>query len=400
MRSSLLVPLIGALLCGSTPAAQEALEPPRAPGWIFTPAFSVGGTWDDNVLLVFREETIPKDYGSALNPSFDLDFTGRQTQLSVGYDGSFVLYRTVTELNSVEQTGSVAFEHQPNKRVTVFASEAFNLAPTTDALNMGGIPFYRVGSQSNTAGGGVEASLARHTTMRTAYTLNVVDFDFDDVAGQQLRGGYSHLLEFGLSQVLSPRLSLGGEYSFQRAVVAGRIDRPEFPDERFSIHNALGTVTYQISPTLTISGGVGVARLRASQTLRPQTGPALRAGITHRGRRAVVTASYHRSFVPSYGFGGTFQNEEWLGSVLVPFARNRVYLDGSVAYLNNEALQLLQPSLRSLWYSTKVGYRATRWLSVEGFYNRVSQEAEFARGNLSRNVIGFQVVTSKPMKLR
>jgi hypothetical protein len=284
MRTSLLVPLITAVLClGSTPAAQEALEPQRAPGWIFTPAFSVGGTWDDNVLLLFREESTPKDYGSALNPSLDLDFTGRQTQLSVGYDGSFVLYRTISELNSVAQTASASFEHRPTKRVTIFAHEAFDVAPTTDALDLGGIPFYRVGSQSNSAGGGVEANLARHTTMRAAYTLHIVDFDFDDLVGQQLRGGHGHLLEFGLSQAISPQLSIGGEYTFQRALVAGRLDLPEFPDERFSIHNALGTVTYQLSPTLTISGGLGVARLLASLTQGAQTGPAVRAGLTRRG---------------------------------------------------------------------------------------------------------------------
>jgi len=401
MRTSLLVPLITAVLCsGSTPGAQEALEPQRVPGWIFTPAFSVGGTYDDNVLLLFREATTPKDYGSALSPSVNLDFTGRRTQLSVGYNGSFVLYRTVTELNSVEQTASASFEHRPNKRLTIFANESFNLAPTTDALDLGGIPFYRVGSQSNSAGGGLEAALGRHTTMRGAYTLHIVDFDFDDLAGQQLRGGHGHLLELGLSHALSPHLSVGGEYSFQRALVAGRIDLPEFPDERFSIHSALGTVTYQLNPTVTVSGGFGVARLLASLTQGPQTGPAIRAGITHRGHRAVLSASYQRSFIPSYGFGGTFQNEEWLGSVSVPFARNRAYVDGSVSYFNNDALQADQPSLQSLWFSTKVGYRATRWLSLEGFYNNVSQEAEFARGNLSRNLIGFQVVTRKPMKLR
>ena len=226
MRTSLLVPLITAVLCaGSAPGAQEALEPPRAPGWIFTPTFSAGGTWDDNVLLLFREESTPEDYGSALGPSLNLDFTGRQTQLSVGYDGSFVLYRTVTELNSAAQTVRAAFEHRPNKRVTIVAHEAFNLAPTTDALDLGGIPFYRVGSQSNSAGGGVEATLARHTTMRAAYTLHVVDFDFDDLAGQQLRGGHGHLLEFGLSHALSPRLSVGGEVLLS-ASTGGRPHRP------------------------------------------------------------------------------------------------------------------------------------------------------------------------------
>jgi hypothetical protein len=115
---------------------------------------------------------------------------------------------------------------------------------------------------------------------------------------------------------------------------------------------------------------------------------------------AVLSGSYQRSFIPSYGFGGTFQNEEWVGTVSVPFARNRAYVDGSVSYFNNDALRDDQPSLRSLWFSTKVGYRATRWLRIEGFYNNVSQEADFAPGNLSRNLIGFQVITSKPMKLR
>jgi hypothetical protein len=403
----LFIPLVGAVLSAPlTVAAQTgatetpAAELQRVPGWVFTPALSVGGTWDDNVLVVHREDTKPGDFGSPIGPGLRLDYTGRLTRFSSAYEGSFVLYRELSDLNSSHQTLRASFEHRPTKRLLLFGHEDFTRAPTTDAVELAGIPFYRVGTRSNSVAGGFEAALAEQTSLRAAYTLQSVDFDFDELLGLQLRGGHAHQLEIVLSRSISSRLSIGGDYSLQSAFVAGIPDLPQFPDDRFSIHSAGVTATYQLGPTVTVTGGAGFARLMASLTQEARTGPTFRAGIAHRARRAVVSGGYQRSFVPSFGFGGTFQNEEWNANALIPFARNRAYVNGAVSWLINDTLDAALPTLRSLHLTSTIGYRATRWLRIEGFYTRSTQNTHPVGGTLSRNQVGFQIVTAKPFYLR
>lgn len=380
---------------GPMPAAE------RTPGWIFTPAIGLGGSWDDNVLLVNPGDGPPSDYASPINPSLSLDFTGKRTRFSTGYDGSIVLYQTLDELTSFEQFLRVALEHRATERLTVFLVENFTMAPTTDAIPLnGGVPFHRIGSRTNALGGGFEAALQRDTALRGTYTLRVVDFDFDEQLGRELHGGTSHEFDVILDRSLSPRLTLGAEYGLDNVTVAAGTAVDALSDDRFNIQNAGVTAKYLLTPTVTISGAVGVAHLGAGQTHSARTAPAWRAGITHKMEHAMVSGSYSRSYVPSFGFGGSLQNEEWVGSLIVPFARNRAYAEGGISWFNNDALEPGQPSLRSVWLSSKVGYRVTRWLRVEGYYNRAHQDTRRAGGKLSRNQIGFQVVTARPFKLR
>jgi hypothetical protein len=195
-------------------------------------------------------------------------------------------------------------------------------------------------------------------------------------------------------------LTVGGQYEFTRAIVAGDPRIANGSDDRFNLQRGAFTARYAVSPSINVSGGVGIARIGAGLTHEARTGPAWQLGVTHRGHHALIAASYVRSYVPSFGFGGTFQNEEWNGSVHVPFARNRAYADGSVSWYDNDALEAVQPSLRSVWLSGRLGYRVTRWLRIEGFYSRAQQDSQRPGGRLARNQIGFQIVTSKPMKLQ
>ena len=398
--------LVVIVLAGSSSMHAQTLAPARpeaerTPGWIFTPSIGFGGSWDDNVLLVNPGDEPPSDYASPINPSVSLDFTGKRTRFSTGYDGSVVLYRTLDELTSFEQYLRVALEHRATEHLTIFAQETFTMAPTTAAIPLnGGVPFYRIGSRTNAVGGGFKAALQRHMSLRGAYTLRIVDFDFDQLLGTQLHGGNSHELDVSLDRALSPRLTVGGEYGLDRVTVAAgtAVDRP--PDDRFNIQTGGVTASFLVSPTVTVSGALGITHLGAGLTHQSRTAPAWRAGITHQMQHARLSGSYSRSYVPSFGFGGTLQNEEWVGSVMVPFARNRAYAEGGISWFNNDALELGQPSLRSVWVSGKVGYRVTRWLRMEGFYNRAHQDSRRAGGQLSRNQIGFQVVTARPLKIQ
>lgn len=375
------------------------LEPERPAGWVFTPSLGFGGAWDDNVLLANPGDNPPGDYGTPINPSASLDYTGRRTRFSGGYNGSLVIYRTLHELNSVEQVVRALVEHRATRHVTIFAQENLTLAPTTDALVLSGVPFYRIGSRTNAAGGGLEAALTKYTSVRAAYTLRSVDFEVDEISASQLRGGHEHDAGVSLVRAFTSRFRLGAEYSFRRAIVFGR-EAAGGLEDRFNIQTGGMIMDYRPSPTVSLFGGLGVARLGAGLTHEERIAPDWHVGIAQRGRGSVVSASYRRSFIPSFGFGGTFQNEEWLGNVHVPFARNRAYVDGSVSWFDNEPLEAGQSNLRSVWMSGRMGYRATRWLRIEGFYNRAQQNAQRAGARLGRNQIGFQIVTSKPLPLR
>lgn len=389
-------------LSGQAPA-QSTTEMPREAGWVFTPSLAVGGGWDDNVLLANPGDNPPRDYASPVNPGLSLDFTGRRTQFSTGYLGSYTFYRSVDELSSFEHNVRVRMQHRVTKRVTIFGEDTFARAPTTDALQLAGVPFYRIGSQTNTAAGGLEAALNKYTTLSGRYSLRTVSFDFDELAGRELRGGNAHEAEVSLNRTLSSRLTVGADYSLLRGSLNQPVPlegEPPLADDRFTIQAGGGTVSYRALPTLTLTGGGGVSRISGTVAEESRIGPTVQAGASWQGKYHTANLSYQRSFIPSFGFGGTFQNEELVASVRVPFARNRAYADGSVSWFNNEPLTEDQPDLRWFWITSRVGYRATPWLSVEGYFTRAQQNAQRAGSQLTRNQIGFQVVTSRPMKLR
>jgi hypothetical protein len=166
------------------------------------------------------------------------------------------------------------------------------------------------------------------------------------------------------------------------------------------MQTAIATAQYQVAEGTTISGGFGVAVLGAGLAHEARTGPEWRAGFSQKTGRGVVSVSYQRAYIPSFGFGGTFQNQQWTANIRMPLGRSRAYVDGGFSWLNNQPLDTDQPNLKTMWLNSTFGYYLARWLSVEGFYGRTQQDSQRAGGQLERNQIGFQVVAAKPMKLR
>src|SRR6478672_9872022 len=126
-----------------TPAQQTA------PGWIFTPSISYGGTWDDNVLLVNPGTNPSADYGTPITPGASIDYTGKLTRFSSGYSGAFVRYLTLEQLNSLQQSFHASVDRRVTNRLTFIGQESYTAAPTTDVLQLSGVPFYRIGSRTN-----------------------------------------------------------------------------------------------------------------------------------------------------------------------------------------------------------------------------------------------------------
>jgi len=404
LRPLVVLVIVAGFLMAPIVRAQSSGIPAQqtAPGWIFTPSISFGGTWDDNVLLVNPGTNPPADYGSPITPGASLDYTGKYTRFSSGYSGSFVRYMTLSELNSLQQSLRATVERKATNRLTFFGQESYTAAPTTDVLQLAGVPFYRIGSRSNAATGGVQVALAKHTMLRSSYTLRTVDFENNVFTTSQLQGGHAHDIIASVEQAVSRRLTVGGEYQFSRAIVNGAepIVGVPGPEDRFNMQTATGTIQYLIGPTTTVSGGFGIAMLGDGLTHEARTGPEWRASFAQKAGRSVVSANYRRSYIPSFGFGGTFQNQEWSANIHTPIAHTRAYVDGGFTWLNNDPLDTAQPSLRTKWFTASGGYYLARWLTLEGFYGRTQQDSQRAGGQLERNQLGFQVIAAKPLKLR
>jgi hypothetical protein len=161
----------------------------------------------------------------------------------------------------------------------------------------------------------------------------------------------------------------------------------------------MGGIEQRLNETTTIGGEIGLSRLDVSTIAGSRAGLAFHVRLSRQVQKAIVGASYARSFVPSYSFGGTFQNQELAAHFDLPIVR-RVYASSSFAWRINQPLASIGPNLHSLWYEGHFGYALRPWARIEGFYGHDHQSIARPGGLLDRNRLGIQVITSAPMRLR
>jgi hypothetical protein len=362
-----------------------------APGWNFTPSLAYGGNWDDNVLIQESGDPGQGDYESAISPAADLLFIGRRSSISAGYNGSFIRYQDLSSLDSFDQHAAVSASRAVTKHVTIEAGNSLNISPTTELADLAGVPFLRTGSRVDDLRGRISVDLSKRMSMAAGYSFQWVSFDTDPVLGVSLLGGHSHGLQLSVARHLNERLSLTGDYNLQHAIVADA--------DGFNIHNAWGGAEYQLSREMTLAGAFGVSRLGVSQLAPARTGPAWRASLSRQFTAAQLTIAYIQSYVPSYSFGGTLQNEEASGRVLLPLGR-RASVESALSWRKNDPLDPGGIPLKAFLTNTSVAYVVTPWLSVAGFYDGAFQRIDRDGGQVNRSRVGFQIITSKPMRVR
>jgi len=360
-------------------------------GWSVTPAIVFAGNWDDNVLMHVDADTTRGDYLSVVNPRGTLEYNGRRQQFSLYYDGAFLLYRDLGTLNSYDQHAFLSQQWRLSRRVSLFVRDTAAVVPTTDAIEFVGVPFLRVGTKVNELRGGAEVVLTKRTGMTVGYTSTWIAFDDKNAAFQLLQGGHAHGAIAALKHQLGSRLFAVANYDFQHATVTDTGDP-------FDVSNAIAALEYRLTDLTTISGGAGISHLTIPTLGLSKTGPALQAGLTRQFRKAGLDVAYRRSFLPSYGIGGTMQNEEVVSHGRLPLNR-RVYLQASLAWRRTDALFGEQPKLNSWWYAGGIGYGLTPWMRLEGVYNGSRQTIDRPGGMLHRNQIGFQVVMAQPVRI-
>ena len=387
-----------ALATAGTAAAQDSNFVPlagpdgqAATGWIFTPAVSVGSGWDDNILVRGQGDVAPADVMSLVSPRGTVTYNSGRGQMAASYDGNFALYREFDNLDSFDQRASFFGRRLIKKHVALFVRNSAASVPTTEIGQLVGVPFIRTGSRLENLSTGVEAAFTKYTSAVISYDFEWVDFSHEVPGSEQLQGGHSHGFVADLKHLLNARLALTARYDLQLATLRNAED--------FTISNGGVGVEYRLYENTRVYASGGLARLYVSgQSGTDRTGPAVRMGLTHTLHSASVDVYYSRSYVPSYGFGGTMQNRETTGRLTLPAGR-RVTTSAIVSWRQDDPLDLVQPSLRSVWVEGTVGYAATRWVRIEGFFAGTHQNVDRPGGVLNRNRLGVQVVTAKPMRI-
>lgn len=388
--------LAGAAALGHAQSVTFTPNDPRpTPGWTLTPTFVVSQSSDSNVTLAGEGTPTVADAVAALSPSIDMSFLSRTTTLSGGYAGSATRYFTVNQLDTYDQHLYADLGQQVTRRLRVFAQSSAGWLPATDTILLTGVPFGRVGSRIESFTAGATIALAKDTETTAGYRFEWVDFDHsrDSALGAQLLGGHTNGVYGDVRHQVTSRLSIGGSYDVRRAIVPAGL-------QQFNILNAEGTVGYQVSPALAISGGLGVARLGGSLPGQgSRTGPAFHGSADYKFQRVLAFGSYLRSYVPSYGIGGTLQNQELrLGATLPIAFRDRLVVGGNFAWRRNDPLNPTFTRVTSRWLNAYASYGFAPWLRIEGFYLRDAQDSHL--GGVVRNRVGVQVVTLAPLRFK
>jgi hypothetical protein len=392
--AALISPVHGQERLGNLATADQQ----QFPGWTFTPSFGFGEMYDDNVTLfgVRTAENENNDYVASYFPGAALHYSGRHTSFGTQYSGSFLDYRTFSTLNRWDQRGGIEFRREESAHLKWFGQAHAAAVPSTDLIELGSIPFRQTGAQTLETRGGLDYLIDARNQISSSLRYQDVTFDRSLTVSDPLRGG--HILESitDYRYKVDARAALGADYSYSRAGVVGDA-------EPFNIHSAMAAADYEFSPAWTFSGGAGIVYLQETAFSPSHSSPTWRASLDRHREGTTFHVGYLRSYIPSFGLGGTSDNQEIGVGFRTPLFHNRHFYTTQSAVFRDDtpitdlAVQLPFRSLRT--YSI-LGWEPDRWVRIEGFYARVQQTTLRFGGQVYRNQVGFQIVTSKPMRIQ
>jgi hypothetical protein len=364
----------------------------RLPGWSFTPGVTVGTVYDSNVAVAFppSEQGTASDRLLQVEPFGTLEYFSPRTSFSSGYEGRLRRYAQYGDLNGTDQRGHVSLRRLLTRRVTFFLTDSYLNVPTTDQLELNGLPFRRTGSRYNAFATGISTRLTRLVDLDVRYDLTWVDFERKDTL---LTGGFVNGARTRLSRRLGSRLSAGGEYGVRWANLdSGTKDL---------LFNEAGAVlTYRAGPLTSVNVAGGYAYMVDRTHDLTRKGPYVRAGLTQHAERATLGVEYERSYLPSFTFGGSNQSQELRGYVQMPLSRNRFYIQESASWRRTNPFLEAELPLDSIWVHSVAGYALQRWLRLQGYHAFTRQDTRLAGGQISRHMVGVQVVISQAVRMR
>ena len=365
----------------------------RTPGWSVTPGLSMGGVYDSNVALAavnpVRDQA-QSDRLLLVQPFAQLDFVAKRTEFSAGYHGYVRRYMDLDQLNGFDQGAHGSLRRLVSKRVTLAFTDNYARVPTTDELEVNGVPFSRTGARRNAFAGHLSARLTKFTDLSVGYDNTWIDFDRSD---SLLTGGVVNGVTTRVSRRLRETLSTGLEYSVRLA------DLDE-GSRQLTFHDVGATAQVGLAERTSATLAAGYSLLKDRTVGDTRTGPYVRAELTHDTEHATLGAAFERMFVPSFGFGGSSQSQQLRGFVRMPLHTNRLYLQGSASWRRTDPLIALELPLDTTLLRSTLGYSATQFLRVEGFYAFTRQDTKIAGGKVNRQRLGAQLVISQPMRIQ
>ncbi len=367
-------------------------------GWMFTPEMGFGETYDDNISLFGESARASRsdDFVQSWQPGADLHYGGRHTEFGLGYSGSFLNYQTFSALNRWSQHGQLLFKRQESARLKWSGHANVLAVPSTDFVDVGGVPFRRTGAVTSDGRGSVEFAFNARDSILAEAAFQTIHFEEPLTVDNILHGGHMYEATGGWRHKMSSRLSLGADYSVRRALVVGGV-------QPFDLHSLEGGGAYELSPSWTIDGSGGVVYLVSNTLADSRFGPAWRVAVERHRETRTLRAEYLRSYIPSFGLGGTLQSEEASISFRTPlFHSRRFYTEQRLLYRDDEPITPVfqQLPLRSVRTHSMIGWAPQRWVRIEAFYAHTQQTNRLVLGQLYRNRIGLQIVTSKPMRVQ
>jgi hypothetical protein len=360
------------------------------PGLTFTPGISLSGVWDSNVALASPVGRPASDNLFVVEPFGQLELVTTRTELVAGYKGYVRRYLEVDELNGFDQRGYLSLRRLATPRLTFFVRDEFADVPTTDEVQLNGLPFARTGSKSNRLAAGIESRLGKYTDLNVRYENTWVKFDRPDTF---LSDGWINAIQSDLRRRLSERLSVGVEYGIRRADL-------EQGQRTIWFQDAGGLVAYAIGPHTTVTASGGFSMLNDSRLDRDRRGPYVRGDLVHDTERATVGLSVEKSFVPSFGFGGSSDSQEVRGYLRMPLSRNRLYVQSTALWRRTDPLILEELHLDTIQTHNTLGFALVRWLRLEAFHVFTRQDSRLTGGEINRQRAGVQIVVTQPMRIR
>jgi hypothetical protein len=404
-RGLLTIAALTAALLAAPAAAQQAdqadveFQSYRIPGWSFTPALAAGAMHDTNVALTTATAEAGETQSDtifSIVPSGQLEYLGRRSDFSASYRGFLRRYAEVRGLDGYDQRAVVRFKRAMSRRVSLFLRNNYADAPTTDEVDLNGVPFQRRGNQMNTFTVGSDVRVSKFTTLSTRYDHTWVDFQRDPDVPLPIgavSGGTIHALRGEVGYRFSERLTMGGEYGYRTSSL-------DEDTRQFWFQDAGGVVRFRFGAHTNGSAAAGFAVLHDRTRNDTRNGPYVRLGIDHDLERATVGASFERQYVPSFGFGGASSSQELRGHIMMPFVRQRFYVQGSAAWRRSLPFEVDALELDTIWIRSTIGYAATRWGRVEALYTYTRQDSSITGGEVDRHRLGVQFVVSQPMRIR
>jgi hypothetical protein len=335
--------------------------------------------------------TIVGEQLHVIKPNGVLAFVGRRGDVSLRYGGAYVQHPDLSSLNSFDQRVSAAGTRILSRRSSLFGSYAFVTSPTTELVELVGVPFTRVGTQRQDVRAGFATLLSRRTELNTTYRFQHVRFDEELNPLTRLNGGDSHGATVALKHSLTPRLAFTADYFMDYATFVRGTS--------FTVQNGWAGVEFAFDANTRVFGSAGASHLTAVDGAAARWGPAVPVGVARDLQNATVDVSYSRSYVPSYGFGGTSNNQELRAGLRLPLGQ-RWFTQSALSFRRNEPLDINELALRSMWFHSSLGYVLTDWARVEGYAAGSRQHIARPDGRVNRYTVGIQITAATTTRIR